>query len=555
MRTVDARPGRSPRPLVAVAMAALIVVVAAGCTAGTGGAAASPIAVATGEAPNQDVIPLYTDRDAAVAAALKKLPGVVEDALKRTGVPGASVAVVSQGKTVYTGAFGVRDVKTKEKVDTGTLFMIASLSKPISATVVAKAMTENKNLAWSTPVHDLLPGFALNDPYVTANAQIGDFFAHRTGIPTGGGDDLEDLGFDRTYILDHLKYIPLAPFRITYQYSNFGLTTGAEAVAASRSQTWDQTAKELLFTPLGMTSTTSSHAEFLATANRAVQHARIGDHDFEPLFDRDPDAEAPAGGVASTAGDIAHWMALVLAGGKEGGTTFIDPKPLTQAFTAQIVSSSSHTLDARPGHYGFGINVGSAAGGRVVLGHSGAFGWGTATAATLIPDLDLGIVVLTNGAPIGVPEAVTQEFTDTVLYGAPTRDWVKTMKGVFATYNTPSGDLAGKKRPAGAAPPGPLADYVGTYTSPYFGTLTVTEKDGALWGAMGPTGGYTFEIEPWNGDTLAFVPTGENALPGSLSSAVFARQGGAVAGVTLTYFNTYPQVPTPSGLGVFTRTG
>jgi hypothetical protein len=72
---------------------------------------------------------------------------------------------------------------------------------------------------------------------------------------------------------------------------------------------------------------------------------------------------------------------------------------------------------------------------------------------------------------------------------------------------------------------------------------------------MGPTGGYTFAIDPWNGDTLSFAPHGENALPGSLSSAVFTRTAGKVTGVTLTYFNSYPQVPTPTGLGVFTRTG
>lgn len=553
MRTDPSRfGGRKARALRAGVVALAVLTVAAGCTADPQPHA---LTISTGKAPNQDVTPLYTDREAAVSAALKKLPGQVQDALRRTGVPGASVAVVSGGKTVYQGAFGVKDVRTGAKVDKDTLFMIASLSKPISATVVAKAMTEDTKLSWSTPVHDLLPGFALADPYVTAHAQVGDFFAHRTGIPTGGGDDLEDLGFDRAYILDHLRDIPLAPFRTTYQYSNFGLTTGAQAVAASRGQSWEDMAKDLLFTPLGMTATTSSHAQFLATADRAVQHARIGERDFEPMFDRDPDAEAPAGGMASTAGDVAKWMTMVLANGEHDGAAFIDPGPLTQAFSAQIVSSHNSTLDQRPGHYGYGINVGSGAGGRVTLSHSGGFALGSATAATMVPDLGLGIVVLTNGAPIGAPEAVAQEFVDTVLYGASTRDWVKTMGAYFANYNAPSGDLVGQKAPAGAAPAGPLTDYVGTYHSDYFGTLAVTESGGELRGALGPTGGYTFALSPWDGDTMSFVPTGEGALPGSLSSAVFSRTGGSVDHVTLTYFNKFPQVDEPSGLGAFTRVG
>ncbi|MCD1571866.1 serine hydrolase [Agromyces mediolanus] len=545
------------RGAVAVTASVLLIGVTAGCTAGAaaGDAGGSTISVEAGDAPNQDVMPLPADRASAVAAALKKLPDHVEEALERSGVPGAQLAVVSNGETVYQGAFGVRDVTTGEEVDDDTRFMIASLSKPISSTIVSKAITEDPELSWSTPVRELMPDFEMGDPYVTAEARIGDYFAHRTGIPTGGGDDLEDLGFDRDYILAHLRQIPLAPFRITYQYSNFGLTTGAQAVAVSRGETWEQTAEKLLFEPLGMTSTTNSHAEFLAEPNRAVQHVRLGEQDFQPEFDRDPDAEAPAGGIASTAGDLTKWMTLVLDDGKLDGKPFIDPAVLTEAFSAQIVSSHNATLDQRPGHYGFGINVGSGAGGRVVLSHSGGFGLGTATAASLVPDLDLGIVVLTNGAPIGVPEAVAQEFLDDVMYGAQTRDWVELTAGYFASFNAPAGDLAGEEPPADATPSGPVGDYVGTYESPYFGTLTVTEQGGSLQGAMGPDGGYTFAIEPWDGDTLSFAPHGENALPGSLSSAVFTREGGAITGVTMSYFNSYPQVEEPSGLGVFTKIG
>lgn len=543
------------RPALVGVLAIALIGGATGCTFGAASASPATIAITTGDVPSQDVVALPVDRDDAVAAALEQLPALVEDGMKRTGVPGASVAVVSKGETIYEGAFGVRDNTTDDPVDTETLFMIASLSKPLSGTIIAKAITEDENLSWQTPVSELLPDFEMNDPYVTANAQIGDYFAHRTGIPTGGGDDLEDLGFDREYILDHLRYIPLAPFRITYQYSNFGLTTGAEAVAVSRGETWEETAQELLFDPLGMTSTTASHEAFLQTENRAVQHARIGEDDFQPLFDRDPDAEAPAGGVASTAGDIAKWMALVLADGELDGTPFIDPVPFTQTFSAQVISSHNSTLEERPSHYGFGINVGSGAGGRVTLSHSGAFGLGTATGATMVPDLDLGIVVLTNGAPIGLPEAITQSFVETVMYGAPARDWVNVMSGFFANYNAPAGDLAGEEPPADAAPQGPESDYVGTYTSDYFGTFTVTESGGALQGALGPDGGYTFALDPWDGDTLSFAPVGENTLPGSLSSAVFTREGGAITGVTLTVFNKFEHVEEPSGLGVFTRVG
>ncbi len=545
--------------VVAVSTVAFLALGITACTAGATEEASSSSGptVALGEDPSQDAVGLYTDRDTAVAAAVDALPEFIEKALKQTGVPGAAVAVVSKGEVVFEKGYGVRDVTTDEPVDIDTVFQIASLSKPLSSSIVAKAITEDAELSWEDPVVEYLPGFALQDPYVTAHAKIADFFSHRTGIPTGGGDDLEDVGFDVDYIMAHMDQIPLASFRDTYQYSNFGLTVGGEAVAASRGQTWDQTAHELLFEPLGMTSTTTLHDDYLAADDRAAMHARTGEGVYEQLFDRDADAEAPAGGVASTAGDIAKWMNMVLGDGEVDGAEFIDPLVLAKTYSAHsITGGDAKNLASRTSHYGFGINVGATVTGRVNINHSGAFGWGSATNATMIPDLDLGIVVLTNGAPSGVPEAIVSEFLDLVQFGEETRPWLEMWPVVFAKFSDPAGDLVGEEPPAGAAAAGPAGDYVGTYTSPYFGSFIVTEENGSLTGALGPEGGYTFEIDPWDGDTMSFVPTGENALPGSLSSAVFVREGDQITGVTLTYFNKFPaEGQEPNGLGVFTRTG
>jgi CubicO group peptidase (beta-lactamase class C family) len=545
-----------------VVAVSMVMALALAITACTPSATAEPpssggLDVALGNAPDQDVVDLYTDRDTAVSAAIDALPAFIEKALAQTGVPGAQVAVVSNGEVVFEEGYGVRDVTTDEPIDVGTVFQIASLSKPLSSSIVAKAITNDAELSWDDPVVQYLPDFALSDPYVTEHGKIADFFSHRTGIPTGGGDDLEDIGFDTDYILAHMDQIPLASFRDTYQYSNFGLTVGGEAVAASRGQTWTQTAHDLLFEPLGMTSTTTVHDDYLANDNRAAMHARTGEREYEQLFDRDADAEAPAGGVASTAGDIAKWMNMMLANGEVDGEQSIDPLVLAKTYSAHSITGGDATnLTSRTSHYGFGTNVGSTVTGRVTLSHSGAFGWGAATNATMIPDLDLGIVVLTNGAPSGVPELIVSEFVDLVQFGKETRPWLDLWPSVFAHFSDPAGDLVGEDPPPGAAAAGPAADYVGTYTSPYFGNFIVTEENGTLTGALGPEGGYTFTIDPWDGDTLSFVPTGENALPGSLSSAVFDREGERITGVTLTYFNTFPAPgQEPNGLGVFTRTG
>lgn len=545
--------------VIAVSTAAALALTVTACTAEAAEepSPSSGLAVALGDDPSQDAVDLYTDRDTAVAAAIDALPEFIEKALDRTGVPGAAVAVVSNGEVAFEEGYGVRDVTTEEPVDVDTVFQIASLSKPLSSSIVAKAITDDADLSWEDPVVEYLPDFALNDPYVTEHAKIADFFSHRTGIPTGAGDDLEDIGFDADYIMAHMDQIPLASFRDAYQYSNFGLTVGGEAVAASRGQTWAETAHELLFEPLGMTSTTTLHDEYLAADDRAAMHARTGEGVYEQLFDRDADAEAPAGGVASTAGDIAKWMNMVLANGEVDGAEFIDPLVLAKTYSAHsITGGDAKNLISRTSHYGFGTNVGATVTGRVSINHSGAFGWGAATNATMIPDLNLGIVVLTNGAPSGVPEAIVSEFLDLVQFGEETRPWLDLWPVVFEEFSDPAGDLVGEELPADATAAGPSGDYVGTYTSPYFGSFVVSEENGILTGALGPDGGYTFELEPWDGDTLSFVPTGENALPGSLSSAVFVREGDQITGVTLTYFNQFPEKGQElNGLGVFTRAG
>ena len=89
-------------------------------------------------------------------------------------------------------------------------------------------------IGWDTPIVSKLPWFALSDPAVTQMVTVGDMMSHRSGLPDHAGDQLEDLGYDRGYVLDRLRQLPLDPFRISYAYTNFGLTAGAEAVAVER---------------------------------------------------------------------------------------------------------------------------------------------------------------------------------------------------------------------------------------------------------------------------------------------------------------------------------
>ncbi|WP_127792049.1 serine hydrolase [Agromyces sp. LHK192] len=522
----------------AIGMMALGAVVLAGCAPEPEPYA--PRVSADGPPPGDAVEGAEGGLDAALAA----FPDDIAEIMETSGVPGVAVAVVQGDELLFAEGYGVRELGEDAPVDTSTVFRIASMSKPIAATVVASQLDDE--LTWDTPAAQYLPGFALADPWVTEQVTIGDLFAHRSGLPPAAGDDLEDVGYDREYVLDHLDLQPLDPFRTTYHYANFGLTAGAEAVANAVGTDWATLSDEALYEPLGMDSTSSRYEDFEAQENKAAMHA-IVDGEYEQLYDRDADPQSPAGGVSSNVLDLAKWMSLLIGNGTSSGEELVDSAALTAAFTPQVVSGHSSDSALRASFYGYGFNTGVDPTAHTTYSHSGAFSEGTATNFQVVPALGLGVVAITNGSPIGVPEAIVSTFLDRVQFGEPHRDWLADYGVALGHYMEPVGDLAGEEQPTDAAAPGQLDAYAGTWANPYFGDAVVTVEGEGLVVRLGPDGGYELELEPWDGDVFAFVPHGENAPWGSKSSATFDLAGIADT-MNLQFFDA-------NGLGTWTRLG
>jgi CubicO group peptidase (beta-lactamase class C family) len=490
--------------------------------------------------PSQDVVALP---EGSIDAAVEELPRIVERMLEESGVPGAAVAVVRDEELLFAEGFGVRRAGEEATVDAETVFQIASMSKPIGATVVASQVSDDV-VAWDTPVVEHLEGFALADPWVTEHLTIGDLYSHRSGLPMAAGDDLEDIGHGREYIIDHLGMLPLDPFRVTYNYANFGMTTGAQAVANAAGVDWETLSEQALYEPLGMSSTSSRYADFLEHENRAALHAKVGGA-FEPLYERMPDPQSPAGGVSTNVLDIAKWMSLVVGQGTFSGEELVAAEALLPATSSEIVSGHPAFPDMRAGYYGYGFNVGSQPSGRVTFSHSGAFVLGAGTNFQVVPELGLGVVAITNAGPVGAAEAITAEFLDRVQFGESTRDWLADYGVALGHYYEPAGDLIDQEAPASPAPARPLEEYAGSWSNAYFGPAEVSVAGDGLIVRLGPDGGYEVELTHWDGDEFSFVPTGENAPDGSLSSASFTT-GADGETMTLQFFDS-------NGLGTWTR--
>jgi CubicO group peptidase (beta-lactamase class C family) len=477
--------------------------------------------------------PVSRDR---VLAQLPRLEAMAEKAIADHAVPGLAIAVVHDDEIVYLKGFGVRDTGKAEAVDADTVFQIASLSKPIASTVVASLVSAGL-VDWDSRIADLDPGFRLHDAYPTAELTIRDLLAHRSGLPGLAGNELEDIGFDREAVLHRLRLVPpSSSFRAGYSYSNAGFTEGAVAAARPTGKSWEEVSEERLYRPLGMTSTSSRYADFLARSNRAALHIDLG-KGWEAKVKREPDMQSPAAGVSSSARDLAQWMRLQLAAGSFDGERLISAEALA-ATHQPLMPFGTHPATGSASFYGLGWNVDFGRHG-LNWGHAGAFSLGSRTLASLYPDASLGIVVLTNAFPTGAPEALADSFFDLVFDGAVSKDWMTVWDDIYAglfgpaiaeakaTYGTP---------PTPASPPLALAAYAGRYRNAYIGEALVREADGALTLTVGPNGARTYPLRHFDRDL--FLAFADPEMPDKASAIRFTiGPDGAAEAVTMEFLD------------------
>ena len=468
-------------------------------------------------------------RREAVDRYLPELDKFVLETLKRTGVPGLSVAVVYKDQVAYLKGSGLRQAGKSEPVDPDSVFQLASMSKPIASTVVA-ALAGDGLVTWDDPIvrHD--PAFAMHDAWVTRQVTLRDMFCHRSGLPDHAGDTLEDIGYDRAEILHRLRYVsPDSSFRSRYAYTNFGLTAAAVAAAKASGKSWEDVSVERLYRPLGMRNTSSRFADFMASPNRAVGHVRQGGI-WVAKYLRDPDAQSPAGGVSSSARDMAAWLRLQLGRGTVDGREIVKARSLDETHRPQIVSTpAENPMADRSTFYALGWGVSYDEHGRIRWSHSGGFNLGAATCVNVLPTEQIGVVTLTNTSPIGVPEAVCGTFLDLVLTGKVERDWLALFGQVFAKAMAPEygTSVDYSKPPSQPSPALPAAAYVGGYHSDLYGAIEVVGTDASLVLKLGPKQD-SFTLRHFERDVFTYQPVGENAYgPSAVTFMVGADQKAA----------------------------
>src|SRR5215210_4784475 len=370
---------------------------------------ATPLAVATATSvanlADTAPMPLTGERRATFEA-------YVADAIKRLGVPGASVAVVQNGEMVYAQGFGVRELGGTDPVTPDTLMMIGSVTKSMTSTMAATVVDDGW-MSWDTPLVDLLPDFAVADPQLTPRLTLADAFCACTGLPRR---DLElmfqfsDLTPDR--LIAQVATLPLAaPYGQAFHYSNQMYAIGGYAAAAAAGAAPDDlysgyqlAMRQRLLNPIGMPRSTFALAEVLASGDYALPHATNLDGQLQrvsPLVDeRFASSVAPAGALWSSAREMARYLQMELADGvAPNGTRVVTAENLARTRAPRVAIPAQPGLPAlfaeTGDHYAMGWVTGTYHS-QPIISHSGGT-LGFVSEVAFLPEADLGIVLLTNG--------------------------------------------------------------------------------------------------------------------------------------------------------------
>jgi CubicO group peptidase (beta-lactamase class C family) len=450
----------------------------------------------------------------AVQKILPELNAYVQDLQKRSNVPGIAIGIVVDGQTVLARGYGVRDIRSSDKVDAQTLFPLASVSKWIAGASVA-ALVGEKAIRWDDKISARAPGIGFFDAFAHQEMTFRDLLSQRSGLAAFYGDDLEMVfEYPREEIFQRLRYLPPAtPFRTRYAYSNWNLTLAAELAARSTGQSWEQMVAQKIYQPLDMRSTVSSKAEFDRAPNRASAHRIEGGKAASTAFVA-RDQQSPGGGVASNVTDMLNWLAFQADGGRFQGRQIVAAEAFLETQTPQTLLSTRFPA----AHYGLGAEVKNDRG-RKLISHNGAFEEGINNLAFVLPDHKLGVVILTNGTPQGVPDAIADRVLALIFADRSAQDsWpaLKLMwdKAIEASLGR-SGRLNGKP-PAAATAAQPLSAYVGTYKHPYFGDVVIEQQGNTLQMRTGKAKARA--LEHWSGDTFR-LPSLSNASVTMLPSA------------------------------------
>jgi CubicO group peptidase (beta-lactamase class C family) len=439
------------------------------------------------------------------------LDAYVDRAMKTFEVPGLALTIVKDGQAVVAKGYGVKKLGDSTPVDARTLFGIASNTKLFTATALGLLVEEGK-IDWDAQVVRYLPAFQMWDPYVTRELTVRDLLVHRSGLGLGAGDLLwwPASTYDRKEVARRLRFIqPATSFRSAYAYDNVLYLVAGEVIEAISGQSWEDFVSRRILARVGMTGSNVRHSAAAGTGNIATPHAPVDGH-VRPIKPFDSDNTNPAGGINSSAEDMAKWLTVQLAHGQlpDGSRLFSEAtwRQLTTMVTPMPINDPPpEVASLRPNFQGYALGlVVRDYRGRKALMHTGGLP-GYVSRVMMIPDERLGIAVLTNQESTPAFDAIALWIADHYL-GAPATDWLGAFEKVAVHLKAAADEVdtsSAAARNTSSKPSLPLSKYAGTYADAWYGDIVIAQEGEKLVMRFSHTPDFVGDLEHWQYDTFA----------------------------------------------------
>jgi CubicO group peptidase (beta-lactamase class C family) len=439
-----------------------------------------------------------------------ELDAWVERTLETFEVPGAAVTIVKDGEVVLARGYGERHIGEDAPVDERTRFGIASNTKAFTATALG-LLVEDDKLEWDGRVIDYLPWFRMWDPWVTREITVRDLLVHRSGLGLGQGDLLywPESNVTRREIVEAVRHLePATSFRSAYAYDNILYHVAALVIEEVSGQTWEEFVQARIIDPLGMTDTRVTRASTLEEGNVATPHARI-EGVVRPVQPLAATATNAAGGINSTAADMAKWLIVQLDSGRVAEADRLFAARTTRELWGPVTPmpfgrwpDALAPIQPQYQAYALGFVIRDYRGHKLVT-HTGGLP-GYVSRVSMIPGMKLGIAVLTNQEMGAAFESITARVLDHYV-GADPHDWIGAWRDLMALRDSTT---AARDRSTAAArdtassPSLPLDGYAGTYRDAWYGDVAIFEEDGGLAIQFGRTASLLGDLEHWQYDTF-----------------------------------------------------
>lgn len=417
---------------------------------------------------------------------------LVNNAMKQFDVAGVAVAIVKDGKVIHKKGYGVRSISTKLPVDEHTNFEIASNSKAFTTAALSILIDEGK-LKWNDKVKLFLPEFKMYNDYVTENFTIADLLCHRSGLGLGAGDltsfpDGTDFTIkDILGMLQHFK--PTSAFRTQFDYDNQLYFIAGELIARVSGMTWEKFVQTRIMEPLQMQQSFAALSYIKDRSNVATPHStETPDSKIKTITLFEEMINGAAGGILSNVDDMSKWVLMQLNKGKYGeglNKKLFSEERQREMWTIHTVTEANPSVRYNSHFSGYGLGwFLSDIKGNMMVEHTGGLP-GMLSKVSMIPDLKLGIIILTNTENGGgaLFSAVNNTIIDSYL-GLEKIDWTSRFAQRIKAGKADADSVTKKVWATVAASKNTKinpADYTGIYEDKWFGKMEVFLKNGQLW--------------------------------------------------------------------------